>query len=319
MKTAFLFPGQGSQFIGMEQSLDAAFPEAHAIFAEADDLLGWKLSDIMANGPEEELRRTDRTQPALYVTSAAALAALKSRGVAPTFAAGHSVGEYAALLAADVFDFATGLRLVQLRSEAMHRASQAHPGGMAALLGMEESAAREICDTVTHEHKGVIEVANLNSAGQVVISGDERALDLAIRLARMKGVLKVIPLKVAGAWHCPLMKVAEEELAPSIRAAAFRDPKITVVANVTAKPILSAEMARDLLIRQVCGSVRWSDCVLEIAQSGAERFLEVGAGGVLTGLMKRIKKDAVATRAGTAEEIADCEKQMKNNLNEVKS
>lgn len=304
MKTAFLCPGQGSQFIGMGKALADAVPAAAALAREADEVLGWKLSEIMWAGPEEELRKTSATQPALYVTSAMAVAALSERGIAPDLAAGHSVGEYAALYAAGVFDFATGLRLVKLRSEAMNRASQTHPGGMVAFLGMEEAAAREVCASVLEEHKGVVEVANLNSPGQVVVSGDAVALDLAVRLGRMKGALKAVPLKVAGAWHCSLMKMAEDELAPAIRAADFRAPRIPVVANVTGKVAATPDEIKDLLVRQVCGSVRWSDCVLELVALGAERFLEAGAGEVLTGLMKRIKKDAVAKRAGTPEEIA---------------
>lgn len=304
MKTAFLCPGQGSQFIGMGKAFADAVPAAARLAAEADDVMGWKLSDVMWSGPEEELRKTSATQPALYVTSAMAIVALAERGVTPDLAAGHSVGEYAALYAAGVFDFATGLRLVKLRSESMQRASQSHPGGMVAFLGVEEPLAREVCAAVLEEHKGVVEVANLNSPGQVVVSGDAVALDLAVRLGRMKGVLKAIPLKVAGAWHCTLMKAAEEELAPAIRAAEFQAPRIPVVANVTGKAATTPDEIKDLLIRQVCGSVRWSDCVLELVALGADRFLETGAGEVLTGLMKRIKKDAVARRAGTPEEIA---------------
>ncbi len=304
MTTAFLCPGQGSQFVGMGKALADAVPAAAALAAEADEVMGWKLSDVMGNGPVEELTKTSATQPALYVTSAMAIVALAEKGIRPDLAAGHSVGEYAALYAAGVFDFATGLRLVKLRSEAMSRASQAHPGGMVAFLGTEEPAAREVCAAVLEEHKGVVEVANLNSPGQVVISGDAVALDLAVRLGRMKGVLKAIPLKVAGAWHCSLMKAAEEELAPAIRAAAFSAPRIPVVANVTGKAVSTPDEIKDLLVRQVCGSVRWSDCVHELVALGADRFLETGAGEVLTGLMKRIKKDALARRAGTPEEIA---------------
>jgi [acyl-carrier-protein] S-malonyltransferase len=302
-RNVFLFPGQGSQEVGMGQALAAASPAAAALFEEADAILGWSIRKFCWEGPEEELRRTDRTQPALYVTSAASLAILTERGIAGSIAAGHSVGEYAALYAAGAFDFATGLRLVEVRSRAMHEASQRYPGGMAALLGMETAVAEECCETVRHEHKGHVSVANLNSPGQVVISGESRALDLAIRLARMKGAVKVIPLAVAGAWHCSLMKEAETQLAEAIEKAEIRDPAFPVIANVTAAPVASAAEIRELLVRQVCGSVRWAESIQAIEATGADRYIEVGHGAVLSGLMKRLAKKAVAVKAATPDEI----------------
>jgi [acyl-carrier-protein] S-malonyltransferase len=293
----------------MGQALAAASPAAAALFEQSDAILGWSIRKFCWEGPDEELRRTDRTQPALYVTSAAALSVLKERGIEGSVAAGHSVGEYAALYAAGAFDFATGLRLVEVRSRAMHEASLRNPGGMAALLGMETAVAEECCETVRHEHKGHVAVANLNSPGQVVISGESRALDLAIRLARMKGAVKVIPLAVAGAWHCSLMKEAETQLEAAIQKAEIRDPVFPVIANVTAAPASSAAEIRELLVRQVCGSVRWAESITAIEAMGVNRYIEVGHGAVLCGLMKRLAKKAVAVRAGTPEEIdqiADC-------------
>lgn len=301
---AFLFPGQGSQAVGMGKALATAHPAAARLFEDADRILGWSLTKFMWEGPEEELRRTDRTQPALYVVSCAAFEVLKETGVRPSMTAGHSVGEYAALYAAGVFDFETGLRLVKTRSETMHEASVAHPGGMAAVLGMDPALVEEACEMVRHDHKGLVSVANLNSAAQVVISGEAKALDLAIRLTRMKGAVKIVPLQVAGAWHCDLMKTAEQKLAPEVRAAKMNEPVCPVVANVTADVVTSAAEIRDLLIRQVCGSVRWYESVERMRALGATRWIEVGQGNVLCGIMKRVVKDAVTHRAGTPEEIA---------------
>ncbi len=300
---AFLFPGQGSQAVGMGQALAEVYPEAALIFEKADRVLGWSLCDMMWKGTEEDLRRTDRTQPALYTVSCAAVAALAAKGIAPGIVAGHSVGEYAALYAAGVFDFETGLGLVDVRSRAMHEASQTHPGGMAALLGMDLPTAEECCNLVREDHRGLVSVANLNTPGQVVISGEAKALDLAIRMARMKGVTKVVPLAVAGAWHCDLMKTAEEKLAKAIAAAPMSDPRVTVVANVTADVVHNDEEIRDLLIRQVCGSVLWADSIQRMHALGATHWIEAGHGNVLGGMMKRIIKGASGLKAGTPEEI----------------
>lgn len=302
-KTAFLFPGQGSQSVGMGKELAVRFPVAAKVFEEADAILGWNLTTFAWEGPEDELRRTDRTQPALFVSSVASLLALREQGIEAGYAAGHSVGEYAALFAADVFDFETGLKLVAARSSAMHEASLHHPGGMAAILGMELAAVEQLCSDVETEHKGLVEVANLNSPGQVVISGEAKSLDLAIRLARMRGAIKVVSLPVAGAWHCFLMKSAEAALAPIIETSSFHEPKIPVIANVTAEVVTTAAMAKELLIRQVCGRVRWADSIKTMDELGVERYIEVGNGNVLSGLMKRLVKKAVVHRAGTPQDI----------------
>jgi [acyl-carrier-protein] S-malonyltransferase len=304
MKNVFLFPGQGSQAVGMGRALAEAAPAAARLFEEADRILGWSLREIAWNGPEEELKRTDRTQPALYVTSMASVAVLAERGIAPGLCAGHSVGEYAALATAGVFDFETGLRLVALRGEAMHEASVKAPGGMAALLGIEVDVAEAVCAEVRQAGKGMIAVANLNAPGQIVISGEADALAAASALAKERGAVKVMPLAVAGAWHCDLMKSAEARLAPAIRAATFLPPVVPVVANVTARPVSSVDEIRELLVRQVCGTVRWSDSIRAIEADGGGRYIEAGAGGVLAGLMKRIAKGTSAVKAGTPDEIA---------------
>lgn len=300
-----IFPGQGSQAIGMGKELAAAFPAASELYDRAEGILGWPLKTVAWTGPEEDLRRTDRTQPALYVSSAAAFAILAELGIEPVIAAGHSVGEYAALYSAGVFDFDTGLRLVKARSEAMHRASVEIPGGMIAFLGMSEAEARPVCDDVARERGGRVEVANLNSPGQVVISGDNRSLDLAERLARMRGSLKCIRLKVAGAWHSSLMKGAEDALAPIIEATPFNNARIPVVVNRTGEALTDAAALKSNLIRQVTSAVRWSDSVVTMLGKGVEFFIEAGNGNVLSGLMKRIDRRAKAVTLGNA---ADAER-----------
>jgi len=303
MKKAFIFPGQGSQAVEMGKALAEKFSVAAEIFDRANNILGWDLKKIAWEDPNEELVRTDRTQPALFTTSVAALEVLRSFGIEPDAVAGHSIGEYAALYSAKVFDFETGLKLVDIRARAMHSASLSNPGGMAALLGIDLDNAIECCRLVEKEGKGIVSVANINSPGQVVISGETSALDLAIRLSRMRGVTKVVPLKVAGAWHCGLMKSAEEELAKAVDEFKFSDPEIPVIANVTALEVTKSDDIKKLLVKQVCGSVLWSHSIERISQMGAELFIEVGHGGVLSGMMKRIVKSAKSARAGTPEEI----------------
>ncbi|MBL4889324.1 MAG: ACP S-malonyltransferase [Candidatus Lindowbacteria bacterium] len=311
-KPALLFPGQGSQTVGMGQAVAENFPAAMELFDQAQDVLGWDLKNVAWSDPNDELKQTDRTQPALYVTSAACFVVLKSKGILPATLAGHSVGEYAALYAAGVFDFQTGLRLVKARSDAMHKASVAYPGGMVAVLKLEEKDVREVCVQVQNESGKVVDVANLNSPGQIVISGENEALELAVNRVKERGTLKAIPLAVAGAWHSALMKAAEEELAPVIESTDFNDAQIPVYANITAKPVQSATDIKRLLVEQVCGAVRWADSVNCMIEDGASSFVECGNGKVLCGLMKRIDRTKKAHPGGTPDEIMTIEEAAKN-------
>lgn len=304
MRRGFLFPGQGSQSVGMGRSLAQAYPSAKALYDEASEILGWDFIGTVWDGPEDELLRTDRTQPAIYVASAAAFTVLSENDIRPTIVAGHSVGEYAALFAAGALSFEEGLRLVKARSEAMQEASLQKKGGMVALLGMDEDGAEEVCEDVRKESAAgiTVEVANLNSPGQVVISGEEAALDLASRLARMRGALKCIPLAVSGAWHSSLMKPAEEMLAPVIERAPVKDASVPVIVNVSAEQVTRAGELKECLVRQVCGAVRWEQSMRRILDE-VDEIYEVGHGRVLAGIMKRIDRRRKVFPVGEPEDL----------------
>lgn len=288
---AFLFPGQGSQKVGMGADFYAGCKEARTLFESADTLLGFELTRFCFEGPEEDLRRTLIAQPALYVTSCAALAALRAQvDLTPFAVAGHSVGEYAALYAAGAVDFAEGLRLVQRRAELMQQAAEQRPGGMAAVIGLEAEAVRKICAEA--RSAGVVAVANYNAPGQIVISGEQVALERATELARERGARRVIPLAVSGAFHSPLMAVAGDRLHADLRAAGFRQARVPVVVNVTAEYARSGVDFAPYLTLQVSGSVRWEESMRLLISDGVDTFVELGSGTVLAGLMKRIAPSA---------------------------
>lgn len=283
---ALIFPGQGSQQPGMGKVLAEASAEARAIFEEADAVLGRPISKLCMEGTEEELRRTSNTQPAVYVTSAAALAVLRAAGIDGSAAAGHSLGEYTALYAAGGVDFATGLRLLEARGKAMEKAGELRHGAMAALLGIDDARTEEVCREASSA--GVVVAANLNSPGQVVISGEEAGVDRAIELAKAAGAKRGIKLNVGGAFHSPLMTGAAEELAKTLEVSIIHQPKLMFLANVSANVLSDPAEIRSSLLRQLTSCVRWSDCVRKMASLGITRFIEVGPGNVLTGLVKRI-------------------------------
>jgi [acyl-carrier-protein] S-malonyltransferase len=298
-QTAFLFPGQGSQYVGMGQDLSEAYPEARTIFDQADRVLGFALSDLCFNGPEEALNDTINTQPAIFVISVALLRSLESsRLQAPSFVAGHSLGEYSALVAAGAMDFAAGLQLVRERGRLMKEAGQRSPGGMAAVLGLEAEVVDQVCRQAREETGGVIQVANYNSPGQIVISGDFRTRDVAIELAKAERAKRVVPLAVSIAAHSPLMECIVDEFRQAVEATEFRMPTVPVVANVSAASLKSVEAIREELVQQLTSPVRWVESVRYMIGQGVTEFVEIGPKDVLTKLMRRIDKSVQATSVG---------------------
>jgi [acyl-carrier-protein] S-malonyltransferase len=300
--TAFVFPGQGSQAVGMGQDLAQAYPVARDTFAEADDVLGFALSTLCFEGPEEALNDTLNTQPALFAASMAAWRALHSAGwsVPAAFAAGHSMGEYTALAAAGALTFADGLRLVRERGRLMKEAGERSPGGMAAVLQVEAKALDDICLRASQETGKVVQVANYNSPGQIVISGDNQALEVAMQLAQAAGARRVVRLAVSIAAHSPLMAVIADEFRRAVEATPIRPPQTPVVANVTARPLTSADDIRNEMVAQLTCSVRWIESVETMAAQGVTHFIEIGPKEVLTGLVRRIDKNVSALTCGTA-------------------
>jgi [acyl-carrier-protein] S-malonyltransferase len=280
----------------MSRDFAEAYPEARRIFEQADDILARSISRLCFEGSEEELRRTSNTQPALYVASAAALAALRAEGREGGMAAGHSLGEYTALYAAGVFDFATGLRLVDLRGRAMEQAGINRPGTMAALLGLDPEKVEPVCAEASAE--GIVVPANWNNSQQIVISGEEKGIDRAIELAKAAGAKRAMKLNVGGAFHSPLMGEAAEALREALKDVPFSAPRLRFVANVSARFVDDPEEIRKGLTEQILHCVRWSESILTLVGADAETFLEVGPGNVLTGLLKRIDGNAKGYSVG---------------------
>jgi [acyl-carrier-protein] S-malonyltransferase len=307
-KTALLFPGQGAQAVGMGKDLYEASPEARALFQRADEVLGFSLSKICFEGPEDRLTATDISQPAIVVTSLAALAALRAtpagQAIEVQAAAGLSLGEYTALAAAEVLSFDEAVRLTHLRGRFMQEACDAQPSSMVSLLGVDEAQAEKICEAA--RPAGIIWPANFNSPGQVVVSGVKAACDRVVEIAESMGAQRAIPLTVAGGFHSPLMTPAREKLAPELGRLTFQEPKFPVVANVTGDYYSGAASAAGLLTRQVDGAVRWQHGIQRLIADGFDRFVEVGPGRVLTGLLKRIDR-AVGRNATAVGTVADIE------------
>jgi [acyl-carrier-protein] S-malonyltransferase len=300
-KTAFLFPGQGSQFAGMGKSLAEQYPAARAVFAEADEALGFPLSTLCFEGPDEELKKTENTQPALLTVSIAAHAVLASEGVTADFVAGHSLGEYSALVAAGALRFADAVRLVRQRGRYMQEAVPQGVGAMAALLKLPEGTLEGILAKAAEGE--VVSAANLNSPDQVVIAGHAGAVERAMNLAKEAGAKRVVALPVSAPFHCALMKPAQERLAVDLAATAFADLSVPLVQNVTAALTSSGEAARVGLIEQVPGTVRWTESIRLLIGEGVTHWVEVGAGGVLSGLLKNIDANHKAARFGEAAEL----------------
>ncbi len=290
---AYVFPGQGSQRVGMGRALARAFPAARAVFEEADDTLGFALSELCFEGPEDELRLTANTQPAIVAVSVAALRCYRARGLeteAPDFVAGHSLGEYSALVAAGALELEDALRLVRARGEAMQEAVPVGEGAMAVVLGLGVEDTAEVAAEAADETGGVCQLANLNAPGQIVISGSSAAVERATVLAGERGARRAIVLPVSAPFHCALMAPARQTMAPLIQAAPIADPQTPVVCNVGAAPLTGASAIRCALIRQIDGPVRWAESVTMMAARGVGRLIEFGPGKVLSGLARRIDR-----------------------------
>jgi [acyl-carrier-protein] S-malonyltransferase len=291
-KIAFLFPGQGAQKVGMGKTLADSLPAARALYDRARDVLGYDLATICFQGPEADLDSTVYSQPALFVTSLAALESLRADRPDVVgqcaFAAGLSLGEYTAMVFAGVMEFETALRVVQRRGEAMQAAADAAPSGMVAVLGLERDRVQAVCDQARGDR--VLQIANLLCPGNIVVSGDNAACEKAAELAVAAGAFKVQPLAVAGAFHTPLMKSAVEQLRNALAGAKLSRPRIPVVSNVDARPHDDPEEIRRLLIEQVVSPVRWEDSMRYLVEQGVDQMVEVGPGRVLRGLMRRIER-----------------------------
>ena len=300
---AFVFPGQGAQKVGMGRALAEAFPVCRETFDEADAALGEPLSRLCFEGPEERLQLTENTQPAILAVSVAACRLAESRGVRAAFAAGHSLGEYSAHVAAGTLSFADALRTVRRRGQYMQQAVPVGEGAMSAILGLDAGAVASACAEAAGESGRVVSPANLNAPGQVVIAGHHDAVARAGAVAKAKGAKRVIPLAVSAPFHCALMKPAEERLAPELRALAANDPRIPVVANVDAEPKRDARAAVEALIQQVSSPVRWDEVVRRLIAEGVTRFVELGPGTVLAGLIRKIDRGVTVVSVEDADGV----------------
>jgi len=302
MKVAYVFPGQGSQWVGMGRDLYHNFDSAKRVFKQADEVLGFPLSRLCFEGPEDELRQTINVQPAVVTVSFAclevALDAAAGTGLPPpAFVAGHSLGEYTALATAKVFDFATAVYLARERGYLMHEAGLRQPGGMVAIIGLNEKTLAEVCNETGTR------IANINCPGQLVISGAKEKLTQAVDLAKSRGAYRAIPLQVSGAFHTLLMHSTVDGMAEILASLSFQPPQAPIIANTTAQPLTTAEPIKEELLRQLCNCVQWQRSIEYMINDGVSTFVEIGPGKVLTGLIKRINKDVKTLNIGDVKAI----------------
>jgi len=291
MKHAYIFPGQGSQFPGMGKSLYDNNEVAKELFEHANDILGFKISDLLFTGSEADLKQTNVTQPAIFIHSVIAYKTIE--GAKPNMVAGHSLGEFSALVANKALEFEDALKLVSVRAQAMQRACELNPSSMAAILALDDAKAEAICAEIQEDTGEVVVPANYNCPGQLVISGSRRGIEIACEKMKAAGAKRALVLPVGGAFHSPLMKPAKEELAAAIEATNFASPMCPVYQNVVAKAVMSPEEIKKNLINQLTGPVRWTQSVQAMVHDGATHFTEVGPGKVLQGLVSKIFKEAV--------------------------
>ena len=306
MTVALVFPGQGSQAVGMGKALADAFPQAREVFARVDAALGQSLTGLMFEGPEAELTRTANAQPALLAVSLAAMRVLETEAgfpvTAASFVAGHSLGEYSALASAGALDLETATRLLRLRGEAMQAAVPAGQGAMAALIGVDDAQARAIAQDAAEGD--VCDVANDNGGGQVVVSGAVAAVERAVAIAKARGVKRAVMLQVSAPFHCRLMAPASHAMREALATVDIAAPAVPLVANTLAAPVTDPDEIRRALVDQVCGTVRWREGVRAMADAGVSEVIEVGAGKVLAGLVKRIAPEATVRSVGTPDDVA---------------
>ncbi|MDY7039276.1 MAG: ACP S-malonyltransferase [Chloroflexota bacterium] len=336
MSFAFVFPGQGAQYVGMGRDLYETYPQARRVFDEADGILGFSLSRLCFEGPAEMLNDTINTQPAILTMTVALLRVLEQKGLwasypgekdrfsingengsnlptTPRFVAGHSLGEYCSLAATRSLDFATLLLLARERGRLMRDAGQRHPGGMAAILGLEAEVVDEICLAASLGNRGIVQTANYNAPGQIVISGDQTALETAVALAQARGAGRVIPLEVSIAAHSPLMEYAAERFRHVIESVSLQEPAVPIVANVTATPATEVSTLKNELERQLISSVRWTESVQYMIKQGVTTFIEIGPRNVLQGLIKRTDGCAQTRWVGDVDSVEAAAKMARLN------